>query len=127
MAVKKSKKDAPLQEISMDPAIQAYMDTGDQAALNAQREKEQNLTASQRRKRKKDQQRVRAIYDLPLPIKNSVIEIAAHEGVPPSQLAAFLLHHALQTYHAGELDLAPHKQISRVPRFEWFLKLPAQD
>jgi hypothetical protein len=127
MAVKKDKKNAPLQEINLDPAVQAYMGQGEQAALNAQREKEQNLTAAQRRKRKQDQQRVRAYYDLPLAIKNRVIEIAEGEGVPTSQLAAFLLQHALQTYQAGEIDIAPYKRNSRVPRFEWMLALPEQD
>lgn len=124
MAVKKSKKDAPLQEIKLDPAVAAYMSNGHQAEINTQREKEMGMTAAQRRRREKEKKRVRAIYDLPSAIKERVIEIAAEEGVPPSQLAAFLLHHALRAYDASEIDLSSHKRLSRVPRYEWFLDLP---
>ena len=53
------KKNAPQQEIKLDPAVAAYMSNEQQAASDAQRHKEMNLTASQRRKRKKDKERVR--------------------------------------------------------------------
>ena len=127
MAVKKDKREAPLQEIKLDPAVQAYMSQGEQAEMDAQREKEVSLTAAQRRKRKKDAKRTRAIYDLPPLITNQIDAIAEDEGIPKSQLVAFLLHHALQDFAAGEIDLSPYKRFSRVPRFEWMLDLPDQN
>jgi len=45
-------------------------------------------------------------------------EIAHKHGVPKSQLAAFFLHHVIQDYDKGSINLQPYKRLSRVPRFE---------
>jgi hypothetical protein len=123
MAVKKDKKNAPLQEIKLDDAVQAYMGQGEQAALTTQIEKEKDLTEYQRRKRKRDAARVKATYDLTSWVKESLEKIAAEYEIPKSNLANVLLAEALARYAAGEIDLESYKQPSRNPRFEWVLEI----
>ena len=120
------KKNAPLQDLGMDPAVQAYLGNGQQVRLNEQREREKSLSKSQRRKRKRDKARIKATYDLPAGIKEQVENIAAEYRIPKSQLVAFLLDRALREYAQGKIDLQPHLRPSRVPRFEMFLKLPEE-
>ena len=127
MAVKKEAKNAPQQEIKLDPAVAAYMSNGHQAAADAQREKEVNLTAAQRRKRKFDRARTKATYDLPLEIKEKLRNIADTESVPVSHLVALFLHEAVRRYDAGEYDVTEYKEHSRHPAFEFALALPATD
>jgi hypothetical protein len=125
MAVKKDKKNAPLQEINLDPAVQAYMSLGDQAEMAAQIEKEKDLTEYQRRKRKRDAARVKATYDLTAWVKESIEKISTNHEIPKSNLANVFLAEALARYVAGEIDLEIYKQPSRNPRFEWVLEIAA--
>jgi len=123
MAVKKNKKDTPLQGIEVDPVVETYLAQGRQAEVNAQVGKELKLTEYKRRKRKFDKARVKATYDLPKKVKESIEEIAEQEGVPVSHLAALFLHHAVQMYKAGGFALNPYKAISRHPAFRYSLVL----
>jgi len=123
MAVKKDKKNAPLQEIKLDPAVQAYMSQGEQAQASTQIEKEKGLSEYQRRKRKRDAARVKATYDLTAWVKATIEKIADQERIPKSNLANVLLAEALVRYRAGEIDLDGYKQTSRNPRFDWFLEV----
>ncbi len=118
------KKDAPLQDIEIDAAVQAYLARETQAEVNARRKKEMKLTRAQRRKREKDAARTKATYDLPETIKERIEVIATEFGIPKSQLAAFFLDHAIREYDIGRIDLRPYLRPSRVPRFESFLILP---
>ena len=123
MAVKK-KKNAPLQEIELDAAVQAYLETGTQAEINARREKEVGLSKSKRKKRERDKKRSRVWYDLPGEIIQRVEEIAAEYDIPKSQLAAFLLDRALREYDNGDFNLSKYLRPSRHPRFASILVLP---
>jgi hypothetical protein len=126
MVVKKKKKDAPLQEIGIDAAVQAYLGRSAQAEVDARREREMSLSKSKREKRKKDKARNRVWYDLPGEIIDRIAEIAAEHQIPKSQLAAFLLDRAIREYDAGEIDLTPYLRPSRIPRFSSFLILPGE-
>lgn len=123
MAVKKNQREAPLQEIKLDPAVEAYMRQGDQAEMYAQIGKEKELTEYQRRKRKKDAARVKATYDLTDWVKSAIEKIADENKTPKGHVANVLLAEALAMYADGQINFAKYKQSSRDPRFEWFLEV----
>ena len=120
------KKDTPLQDIRIDPAVQAYLGIEKQTKVNERRVKEMSLTRAQRRKRAKDAARIKATYDLPEAIKLEIEKIATKYDIPKSQIVAFLLWHALRQYKHGDIDLMPYLRPSRVPRFTNFLVLPEE-
>jgi hypothetical protein len=122
------KRDAPKQKLQIDPAVEAYMsgDVGQQQASQIQK-KEKSLTAYQRRKRTRDEARIKATYDLPVEIKRQLEGVAEEHGIPKSHLAAFLLDHAIRIYNDGGINLDPYLAPSRSPGFENSLVLPKKN
>jgi hypothetical protein len=126
MAIKKDKNNS-MQDISLDPAIAIHLQNAAQLAADEKRQKETNLTAAQRRKRKKDASRNKVTYDLPEHITDRINAIASQfgeKGVPQNQVVAFLLNFALHHYDDQDIDLNPYLKPSIVPRFSFFLELP---
>jgi len=123
MAIKKG-KDFPQQSINIDPAVAVHLQNPHQITVDSKRQKELGMTAAQRRKRKKDSQRVRDWYDLPVEVKERIQEISGSFCIPKSQLAAHFLSVAIELYDNGEIDLNAHLKPSIVPRFQFFLDLP---
>jgi len=121
------KKNAPLQRIELDPAVQAYMTNDRQSETDVRRQREMSLTKYQRRKRKFDKARTKATYDLSADIKDHLAKIAQDESVPVSHLASLFLHNAIQLYEMGEFDLDEYKVPSRHPAFQSSLEIQPQN
>lgn len=59
----------------------------------------------------------RATYDISPALKNAIVKRATRLGIPASQLAHFLLLHALRDLDAGKIDPEPYLTESDSPRF----------
>jgi len=81
------------------------------------------LPRSKRRKAKQDAQRYKITLDFPPALHAEVQRIAEDEGVSVSGLIAFFTHRVAEAYSRGEIDLYPHKRISRSARFEYILEI----
>jgi len=128
MAIKKD-KEFPEQNVRLDPAVAIHLQNSAQAIADARRIKETSLTAAQRRKRAKDAARNKVTYDLPEQITDRIEAIAAQfgdKGVPQNQVVAFFLDFALRHYEENSIELDPYLKPSIVPRFSFFLDLPAK-
>jgi len=81
------------------------------------------LPRSKRRKAKQDAQRYKITLDFPPSLHEDVQRIAQEEGVSVSGLVAFFTHRVVEAYNRGEINLHPHKRISRSARFEYILEI----
>ena len=81
------------------------------------------LPRSKRRKAKQDAQRYKITLDFPPTLHAEVRRIAEQEGVSVSGLIAFFTNYGVEAYNHGEINLYPHKRISRSARFEYILEV----
>lgn len=81
------------------------------------------MPKSQRAKARKEAARHKVGLDLPSELHDLLRFIAAEEQVSISSLVAFLTQRGIKEYQAGNIDLFPHKRISRCARFEYILTL----
>jgi len=95
----------------------------------AERDEQRSMTEAERREHKKAKERLkrRVNWDLPVDIKERVKAIAEEEGVPESQLAAWLLSRGFESL--GQTDderheiLMPFKSPSSSPRYDFNLSV----
>ena len=102
---------------AVDPAV---------ADLLNDMDKKRRLTSmpkSERHKAKREAARHKVGLDLPLELHDLLRYIAGEEQVSISSLMAFLTQRGIKEYQAGNIDLFPHKRISRCARFEYVLTL----
>jgi hypothetical protein len=98
-----------------------------------QRDERRSMSARERRARDKTKARLRrrVNWDLPTTIKDRIKAIAREERIPESQIAAWLLAHALddlgEDRAARREKLDPFKEVSESPRYEWNLRLEPVD
>jgi len=85
------------------------------------------LPKAERAKARRDAARHKVGLDLPLELHDLLRIIADQEKVSVSSLVAFLTHRGVKEYQAGNIDLFPHKRISRSARFEYVLTLEPND
>ena len=90
---------------SLDPAVNLLIDQGDRRQADAR------LPRAERSRKKKERERAqrrkphRINLDLPLDLKNSLEIQAKREGVPISQLVAFLLYEPLHLLETRSINL----------------------
>ena len=102
---------------AIDPAV---------ADILAGAEKKKRIASmpkAERAKARKDAARHKVGLDLPPELHELLRFIAAEEQVSISSLVAFLTQRGIKEYQAGNIDLFPHKRISRSARFEYILTL----
>ena len=110
----------------LDPAVAGLLQDmehrqSDAALPRRQREKKARERAKIRARR--DQ---RATFDLPPSLRQRIMDMAEAERLPASQLVTLALARFLQDLSAGAVELAPLKQPSRSPRYDWNLILPEE-
>ena len=110
----------------LDPAVAGLLDDmehrqSDAALPRRQREKKARERAKIRARR--DQ---RATFDLPPSLRQRIMDLAESERLPASQLVTLALARFMQDLTGGSVDLAPLKQPSRSPRYDWNLVLPEE-
>jgi hypothetical protein len=108
----------------LDPAVAGLlsdMESRQSDAALPRREREKKARERAKINARRDQ---RATFDLPPALRQRIMELAQTERLPASQLVTLALARFLQDLSGGALDLAPFKQPSRSPRYDWNLVLP---
>ena len=108
----------------LDPAVASLLTDMEHRQSDAalpRREREKKAREKAKMRARRDQ---RATFDLPLSLRQQLMEKAEAERLPASQLVTLALVRLFQDLSAGSLDLAPFKQPSRSPRYDWNLVLP---
>ena len=108
----------------LDPAVASLLTDMEHRQSDAalpRREREKKAREKAKMRARRDQ---RATFDLPPALRQQIMEKAEAERLPASQLVTLALVRLLQDLSAGSLDLAPFKQPSRSPRYDWNLVLP---
>ena len=107
----------------VDPAVESLLGQGQR------RQVESHLPKNERSRKKKERERAqkripgRIGLDLPVELKNRLIGLAQKEGVPISQLVAFLLYESINLLEQERISLWGYKTISTSPKFDSNLDL----
>jgi hypothetical protein len=107
----------------VDPAVESLLGQGQR------RQAESHLPKEKRSQRKKEQERAkkrlanRINLDLPIELKERLEMLAKKEGVPVSQLVAFLLYDPVHQLEKHMISLWGYKTTSGCRRFEWNIDL----
>jgi hypothetical protein len=102
----------------MDPAVESLLGHGQR------RQNEARLPRNERSRKKKDRERAekrkpnRINLDLPVDLKKRLEVQAKREGVPISQLVAFLLYEPVHQMESRAISLWSYKTASGCPKFE---------
>lgn len=120
MAVQKDR-----MQLDSDPAVETHLGKPDVYERIARARK---MTPSQRRKAERDAARNKITLDLPEALTDTLETLARDVyQCPPSHLAAVLLKAGFDAIQEGRLDVFRLRKPSRVPRYEWFLRLPGEE
>ena len=106
---------------AIDPAVADILEGAERKKRLA------SMPKSERAKARKEAARHKVGLDLPPDLHETLRQIAGEEKVSISSLVAFLAQRGIEAYRAGEIDLFPHKRISRCARFEYVLMLGQND
>ncbi len=108
---------------SLDPAVNLLIDQGDRRQAEARLPKVERSRKKKERERAQKRKSHRINLDLPLDLKKRLETQAKLEGVPVSQLVAFLLYEPLQLLESKSISLWSYKTASGCPKFECNLDL----
>jgi hypothetical protein len=107
----------------VDPAVESLLGQGQR------RQEESHLPKNERSRKKKDRERAqkripgRIGLDLPVELKHHLNTLAQKEGVPISQLVAFLLYEPVYLLEHKRISLWGYKTASTSPKFDSNLDL----
>ena len=107
----------------VDPAVESLLGQGQR------RQAESHLPKKERSHKKKERERAqkrmakRINLDLPVDLKGRLEELAKREGVPISQLVAFLLYGPVNELEQRMISLRDYKIHSGCRKFEWTIDL----
>ena len=107
----------------VDPAVESLLGQGQR------RQAESHLPKNERSQKKKERERAqkrlpsRINLDLPQDLKNRLEALAKKEGVPISQLVAFLLYEPVHLLESRTISLWGYKISSGCRKFEWNIDL----
>jgi hypothetical protein len=107
----------------VDPAVEPLLGQGQR------RQDEARLPRTERSRKKKERERAekrkpnRINLDLPVDLKKRLELLAKKEGVPISQLVAFLLYEPVYQLESRVISLWGYKTASGCPKFECNLDL----
>ena len=107
----------------VDPAVESLLGQGQR------RQDEARLPRTERSRKKKERERAekrkpnRINLDLPQDLKRRLEYLAKKEGVPISQLVAFLLYEPVHQLESRAISLWGYKTASGCPKFDCNLNL----
>ncbi len=107
----------------IDPAVESLLGQGER------RQVESHLSKNDRSRKKKERERAqkrlakRINLDLPVDLKQRLELLAKKEGVPVSQLVAFLLYEPMYQLETLMISLWGYKTTSGCRKFEWNIDL----
>ena len=108
---------------AVDPAVESLLGQGQRRQVEA------HLPRTERSRKKKERERAekrkphRINLDLPVDLKKRLEHLAKKEGVPISQLVAFLLYEPVYQLESRAISLWGYKIASGCPKFECNLDL----
>jgi hypothetical protein len=107
----------------IDPAVESLLDQGQRRSLESHLPK--NLRSQRKKERERAKKRLanRINLDLPVDLKNRLEMLARKEGVPVSQLVAFLLYVPVLQLETRRISLWGYKTSSGCRKFEWNIDL----
>jgi hypothetical protein len=111
----------------VDPAVESLLGQGQR------RQVESHLSKNERSQKKKERDRAqkrlanRVNLDLPVDLKKRLEMLAKKEGVPVSQLVAFLLYSPVHQLEKRMISLWGYKTASGCRKFEWNIDLKRHD
>ena len=107
----------------IDPAVESLLDQGQRRNVESHLPK--NLRSQRRKERERAQKRLanRVNLDLPVDLKKRLEILAKKEGVPVSQLVAFLLYGPVHQLETRMISLWGYKTSSGCRKFEWNIDL----
>jgi predicted HicB family RNase H-like nuclease len=106
-----------------DPAVESLLGQGERRQAEARLPKQERQRKKKERERARKRLAGRVNLDLPPELKKRLEALAKKEGVPLSQLIAFLLYEPLHRLEARETSLWGYKLPSGCPKFEFTLDL----
>ena len=107
----------------LDLAVNLLIDQGDRWQVEARLPKVERSRKKKERERAQKRKPHRINLDLPLDLKKRLETQAQLEGVPVSQLVAFLLYEPLHLLECKSLSLWRYKIPSHCPKFDCNLDL----
>ncbi len=107
----------------VDPAVKCLVNQGQHR--NAESHLQKKLRSQRKKERERAQKRLanRVNLDLPVDLKKRLETLAKKEGVPVSQLVAFLLYIPVQQLETRVISLWGYKTSSGCRKFEWNIDL----
>jgi predicted HicB family RNase H-like nuclease len=107
----------------VDPAVESLLDQGQRRNVESHLPK--NLRSQRKKERERAQKRLakRVNLDLPVDLKKRLEILAKKEGVPVSQLVAFLLYGPVHQLETRMISLWGYKTSSGCRKFEWSIDL----
>ena len=115
----------PKRRETIDPAVAELLGTLESKQVEARLPKKERSAKTKERRRAQERLPGRVNLDLPVELKQRLFGLAEREGVPVSQLAAFLLLDgaaALETKTGSDLLLG-YKKPSSSPKYRHVLDL----
>ena len=108
---------------NVDSAVESLLNQGQRR--NAESHLPKNLRSQRRKERERAQRRLakRINLDLPVELKKRLETLAKKEGVPVSQLVAFLLYGPVHQLETRMISLWGYKTSSGCKKFEWNIDL----
>jgi hypothetical protein len=107
----------------IDPAVESLLGQGQRRQVEAHLSK--NERSRKKKERERAQERIpgRIGLDLPVELKHRLIALSQKEGVPTSQLVAFLLYEPVYLLEHKRTSLWGYKTASTSPKFDSNLDL----
>lgn len=108
---------------TVDPAVESLLNQGERRNVESHLPK--NLRSQRKKERERAQKRLanRVNLDLPVDLKKRLEILAKKEGVPVSQLVAFLLYGPVHQLETRMISLWGYKTSSGCRKFEWNIDL----
>ncbi|MBI9046940.1 MAG: hypothetical protein JEZ06_20810 [Anaerolineaceae bacterium] len=117
-------KKKPVRRNILDPAVADLLSNMEQKQADSQLPRKERIKKSKENAKIKARREQRATFDLPPILRQWIMNLAADEKVPASQLVTLALLRFYAELEAKEIDLGIYKDPSRSPRYDWNLIFP---
>lgn len=111
---------------TLDPAVADLLKGMQQKQSESQLPRKERERLSRERAKIQSRRDLRATYDLPPTMRETVRLLAEELRIPASQLVTLAISRFLSDYRDGAIDLGKFKQPSRSPRYDWNLVFPEE-
>jgi hypothetical protein len=126
MSPARKDKDSNLVDFSYperDPAVSALLTAAERRQAESRLPKQERTRKQKERRRQQERKAKRINLDLPVELKHRLMAMAENEGVPVSQLVAFLLIVPLREMEDERNPLWGYKIPSKCAKFDWVIDL----